>query len=590
MSKNNIKIGNCSGFYGDKLSAAKELVEGGPLDVLTGDYLAELTMAILYNQKLQRGEDKGYVGTFLKQLKEVAKTCKEKNIKIISNAGGLNPESMAKEVVSILAEINVDAKVAYIDGDNLIDELEKLQTQGESFENIDQKIPLFESGYKVLTANTYLGCWGIKEALDLGADIVICPRVTDASLTMGAAAWKFNWQRDDYDELAGSLAAGHIIECGAQATGGNYSFFEEVPTFKNIGYPIAEIEKDGSFTITKHPDTGGLVSIGTVTAQLLYEIAAPEYLNPNVIAHFNTLKMKQISDDKVRVTGCKGSAPPSTHKVCINLAGGYRNGMELILTGMDIEKKAKTFSDALFDTLGGKEQFDDVAIELYRQEKENPQSNEESMASLRINVTSKDPNKVGRIFTAKVIELGLANYPGFYSKSAPGSGAPFIIYWPALINSKHVKETLHINEKVVSITPTNQLGLDNVSYQVEQPKITQLVSEDYKEIHFGRIYGTRSGDKGGCANLGVWAKTDKAYEFLYHFLTVDRLKQLLPDMAQFPIDRHEFANIKSLNFYVHGILQDGVSSSTRMDAQAKSLGEYLRAKLIEAPIEIIENR
>ncbi len=586
MSKN-IRIGNCSGFYGDKLSAAKEMVEGGPIDVLTGDYLAELTMAILYNQKLQRGEDKGYVGTFFKQLKEVATTCKEKNIKIISNAGGLNPESMAKEVVSILAEIDVDAKVAYIDGDNLIDELDQLQTQGETFENIDRKIPLSESGCKVLTANTYLGCWGIKEALDLGADIVICPRVTDASLTMGAAAWKFNWQRDDYDALAGSLAAGHIIECGAQATGGNYSFFEEVPTFKDIGYPIAQIEKDGSFTITKHPDTGGLVSIGTVTAQLLYEIAAPEYLNPDVIAHFDTLKIKQVSDDKVQVTGCKGSSPPSTHKVCINLAGGYRNGMELILTGLDIERKAKTFSDALFDTLGGKEQFDDVAIELYRQEKKNPQSNEEAMASLRINVTSQDPSKVGRIFTAKVVELGLANYPGFFSKSAPGSGAPFILYWPALINSKHIKETLHMDEKTVPITPTNQLGLDNVSCQTKQPIIPQLVSKDYQQIHFGRIYGTRSGDKGGCANLGVWAKTDKAYEFLYHFLTVDRLKQLLPDMAQFPIDRYELANIKSLNFYVHGILQDGVSSSTRMDAQAKSLGEYLRAKLIDAPVEII---
>tara|TARA_B100000315_G_scaffold260186_1_gene319848 strand:- start:2145 stop:3905 length:1761 start_codon:yes stop_codon:yes gene_type:complete len=583
----NIRIGNCSGFYGDKLSAAKEMVEGGPIDVLTGDYLAELTMAILYNQKLQRGEDKGYVGTFFKQLKEVATTCKEKNIKIISNAGGLNPESMAKEVVSILAEIDVDAKVAYIDGDNLIDELDQLQTQGETFENIDRKIPLSESGCKVLTANTYLGCWGIKEALDLGADIVICPRVTDASLTMGAAAWKFNWQRDDYDALAGSLAAGHIIECGAQATGGNYSFFEEVPTFKDIGYPIAQIEKDGSFTITKHPDTGGLVSIGTVTAQLLYEIAAPEYLNPDVIAHFDTLKIKQVSDDKVQVTGCKGSSPPSTHKVCINLAGGYRNGMELILTGLDIERKAKTFSDALFDTLGGKEQFDDVAIELYRQEKKNPQSNEEAMASLRINVTSQDPSKVGRIFTAKVVELGLANYPGFFSKSAPGSGAPFILYWPALINSKHIKETLHMDEKTVPITPTNQLGLDNVSCQTKQPIIPQLVSKDYQQIHFGRIYGTRSGDKGGCANLGVWAKTDKAYEFLYHFLTVDRLKQLLPDMAQFPIDRYELANIKSLNFYVHGILQDGVSSSTRMDAQAKSLGEYLRAKLIDAPVEII---
>ena len=588
MAEEMIKIANCSGYYGDKLSAAKEMVEGGPIDVLTGDYLAELTMAILYSQKLQRGEDKGYVGTFLKQLKEVAKMCKDKNIKIISNAGGLNPKSMAKEVDTILAELAVDANVAYIQGDDLIKDLEQLQTEGETFENMDRKIPLAESGCKVLSANTYLGCWGIKEALDLGADIVICPRVTDASVTMGAAAWKFNWQRDDYDALAGSLAAGHIIECGAQTTGGNYSFFEEVPTFRNIGYPIAEIEEDGSFTITKHPDTGGLVSIGTVTAQLLYEIAAPEYLNPDVIAHFDTLKIRQVSDDRVRITGCKGSSPPSTHKVCINLAGGYRNGMELILTGLDIEEKAKILSEALFDLLGGKEQFDDVSIELHRQEKENPQSNEEAMASLRINVTSKDPNKVGRIFTAKIVELGLANYPGFFGKTIPGSGAPFIHYWPALIQSKHVKETLHMGEKTMPITPTNQLGLDKVSYQTEKPTIPQLVSKDYKQIHFGRIYGTRSGDKGGCANLGVWAKTDRAFEFLYHFLTVDRLKQLLPDMAQFPIDRYELANIKSLNFYIHGILQDGVSSSTRMDAQAKSLGEYLRAKLIDAPVEIIE--
>jgi hypothetical protein len=262
--------------------------------------------------------------------------------------------------------------------------------------------------------------------------------------------------------------------------------------------------------------------------------------------------------------------------------------MELILTGLDIEEKAKIFTQALFDLLGGKEQFDDVSIELHRQEKENPQSNEEAMASLRVNVTSKDPKKVGRIFTAKVVELGLANYPGFFGKSVPGSGAPFILYWPALIQSKHVKETLHIGEKTVQISPTNQLGLDKISCQTEQPTIPQLMSKDYRQIHFGRIYGTRSGDKGGCANLGVWAKTDRAFAFLYHFLTVDRLKQLLPDMANFPIDRYELANIKSLNFYIHGILQDGVSSNTRMDAQAKSLGEYLRAKLIDVPVEIIE--
>ena len=294
MSKSLIRIANCSGYYGDKLSAAKELVEGGPIDVLTGDYLAELTMGILYGQMLQRGQDKGYVATFLKQLREIAKTCHDKKIKIVVNAGGLNPESMSQEVQNILNEMNIASNVAYIEGDNIVNDLEDLQEQGQEFINIDRQIPLKDSGHKVLTANTYLGAWGIKEALDQGADIVICPRVTDASVVIGPAAWKFNWQRDDYDQLAGALAAGHIIECGAQATGGNYAFFQEVESFKNIGYPIAEIHDDGSSVITKHEGTGGLVSVGTVTAQLLYEIGSTEYLNPDVTAHFNTLKMEQV--------------------------------------------------------------------------------------------------------------------------------------------------------------------------------------------------------------------------------------------------------------------------------------------------------
>ena len=282
MNNNIIRIANCSGYYGDKLSAAKELVDGGPIDVLTGDYLAELTMGILYSQILQRGRDKGYVATFLKQLKEIAQTCQDKNIKIVVNAGGLNPKSMSDEVESILDDMNLSSRVAYIDGDDLSKDLQALQEEGEQFNNIDREIPLKDSGYQVLTANTYLGAWGIKEALDQNADIVICPRVTDASVVIGPAAWKFNWQREDYNQLAGALAAGHIIECGAQATGGNYAFFQEVKSFKNIGYPIAEIHEDGSSVITKHQNTGGMVSVGTVTAQLLYEISSTEYLNPDV--------------------------------------------------------------------------------------------------------------------------------------------------------------------------------------------------------------------------------------------------------------------------------------------------------------------
>ena len=588
MENDFIKIANCSGFYGDKLSAAKELVDGGPIDVLTGDYLAELTMTILYSQKLQRGEDKGYVGTFLKQIKEIAKTCNEKNIKIVTNAGGLNPKSMASEIEKILIDQSIEMKVAYIDGDDLLPKMDSLMDEGEKFMNIDKNISLKDSGYNPLTSNIYLGAWGIKEALDHGADIVVCPRVTDAAVVIGPAAWKFNWKRNDYDALAGALAAGHIIECGCQATGGNYSFFKEVPSFDNVGYPIAEIFEDGSFNITKHPNTGGLVSKGTVTAQLLYEISSPAYINPDVISHFDTLKIEEIAKDKVHISGCRGSSPPKDHKVCINLAGGFRNGMEIILTGIDIEDKAKVFTDALFNSVGGQDQFEEVSIQLHRTDKENPITNEEAMASLVISVKSSNPDLVGRLFSAKIIELALANIPGFFAQSGPKSSGPVIVYWPALIDSKHVKEKVHIDGKEIEVLPTSQLDFEEIYYQREPFKIEEINVTDQLEIFFGDLFGTRSGDKGGCANLGVWAKNKNTYSFLYNFLTVERIKELMPDLNKYKIERFELPNIYSLNFYIHDILQDGVSSNNRKDSQAKSLGEYLRAKKILAPKEIVE--
>ena len=587
MIKNHLKIANCSGYYGDKLSAAKELVDGGPIDVLTGDYLAELTMAILYNQKIQRGEDKGYVGTFLKQIKEVAGSCKEKNIKIISNAGGLNPKSMAKEIEKILEDQSLDMKVAYIDGDDLLPKISDLTKLGEDFTNIDKNIALNESGLMPITANAYLGAWGIKEALDLGADIVICPRVTDAAVVIGPAAWKFQWKRNNYDALAGALAAGHIIECGCQATGGNYSFFKEVSNFDNIGYPIAEIFEDGSFNITKHPHTGGLVSTGTVTAQLLYEISSPAYVNPDVVAHFDTLKIEEVEKDKVFISGCRGSSPPLKHKVCINLAGSFRNGMEIILTGLDIEEKAKVFTDALFNSVGGKSQFDEVTIQLHRTDKDDPNTNEEAMASLLVSVKSKDPNLVGRLFSAKIIELALSNIPGFFAQGGVKSSGPVINYWPALVDSKFIKEKVNIDDKQIEVLPTSQLEFEESYYQKEPIKIEKIDIKNEKEIYFGDIYGTRSGDKGGCANLGIWAKNDQTFSFLYNFLTVEQLKKLLPDLKDFKIERYELSNIYSLNFYIHEILQDGVSSNNRKDSQAKSLGEYLRAKKIKVPEAII---
>ena len=582
-----IKIANCSGFYGDKLSAAKDMVDGGPIDVLTGDYLAELTMTILYNQKLKRGEDHGYVGTFLKQFKDVAEKCQQEGIKIVTNAGGLNPKGMASMIEDIVSELNLELKVAYIDGDDLMPELSNLNESGEEIKNIDTNVPLFDYDKKAVTANAYFGAWGIKEALDSGADVVICPRVTDAAVVIGPAAWKFNWQRNDYDKLAGALAAGHLIECGAQVTGGNYSFFREVPSFSNVGYPIAEIEEDGNFTITKHPNTGGLVSVGTVTAQLLYEISSPAYINPDVIANFDTLKIEQESNDRVYVSGCKGSSPPDKHKVCINLAGGFRNGIELLLTGLDIEEKADLITDSIFENVGGREQFDKVDVQLHRTDKINPNSNEEAQAFLRIDVMSKDADKVGRLFNAKIVELALANFPGWTGRSGVVPSGPFIEYWPALVDSKFVKEQVHFQGETKEVVPTSQLDYEEILYQKEpysNPEVDKTILE---EVPFGNLYGTRSGDKGGCANVGVWAKNKDSYAFLYDFLTVDKFKELLPDLSNFEIERYELPNILSLNFYVRGILQDGVSSSTRMDPQAKSLGEYLRAKIIQAPKQLL---
>jgi hypothetical protein len=581
-----IKIANCSGFYGDKISAAKEMVEGGPIDVLTGDYLAELTMAILYGQKMSRNT--GYVGTFLKQVQQVLKPCIEKNIKIVSNAGGLNPAAMAESVKEIAKELELDIKVAYLDGDDLAPRMAELQANGETFANMDTGQALADTKNTLLTSNAYLGAWGIKEALDQGADVVICPRVTDAAVVIGPATWKFNWQRDDYDALAGALAAGHVIECGQQATGGNYAFFQEVPSFDNPGYPIAEIEANGNFTVTKHPGTAGLVSVGTVKSQLLYEIGDPAYKNPDVIGHFDTLKIEQVGDDRVYVSGCKGSCPPPTHKVCVNTLGGYRNGFEVLLTGLDIEEKAKVLTDTFFKNVGGKEQFDDVSIELIRSDKENPQTNEEAFARLRMVAKSRNKDLVGRLFSAKMIEIALANIPGLGVINPIGNGDTFLAYWPTLVDSQYITERVHLDDQVTEVKPTSQLDLEPVNHQVVAAEVPACPEdEDRVTIPFGRLFGTRSGDKGGCANVGVWATSPEAYGFLHEYLTVERLKQLMPDIADLEVERFDLANIHSLNFFIKGILGEGVSSSVRMDPQAKTMGEYLRAKVIEVPVSLV---
>jgi hypothetical protein len=451
-----VRIANCSGFYGDRFSAAREML-AGPIDVLTGDYLAELTMLILWKAR-RKDPGLGYATTFLRQMEEVLGTCLERGVKVVANAGGLNPAGLAAQITELAGRLGLPARVAHITGDDLAPALGDLRAAGHEFTNLDTGLPLAKADLPVVTANAYLGGWGITAALQAGADVVICPRVTDASLVVGPAAWWHGWRRDDWDALAGAVAAGHVIECGPQATGGNYSFLDEITERRYPGFPIAEVAADGSSVITKHPGTGGIVSVGTVTAQLLYEIGDPAYLNPDVVAHFDTLRLEQAGPDRVALTGTKGSPPPDTLKVALNMLGGYRSTMTMVLTGLDIEEKASHATSLLFGLLGDAGQPEEVDVRLLRFDRPDAPSNELATAHLRITVKDKDERKAGRAFSDAVTELGLGGYAGFHTTTPPVSASAYGVYWPALIPASAVTQTVHLPDGTARIVPHTAAG------------------------------------------------------------------------------------------------------------------------------------
>ena len=321
-------------------------------------------MLILFKAR-QRDPSLGYATTFYRQMEEVLGPCLDRGIKVVANAGGLNPAALADRLRTLAAELGIVVAVAHVEGDDILGRLPGLRARGCPLAHLDTGAPLDPSSDPV-SANAYLGGFGIAEALAGGADVVVTGRVTDASLVVGPAAWHFGWQRYDWDRLAGAVVVGHVLECGAQVTGGNYSFFGEVPGLEHPGFPIAEMEADGSAVITKHPGTGGLVSVGTVTAQLLYEIGGPLYANADVVADFSTIHLEQQGPDRVRLSGVRGGPAPEELKVSINLLGGWRNTMTFVLTGLDIEAKADLVQRTLWESLGGVGSFADHDVRLIR--------------------------------------------------------------------------------------------------------------------------------------------------------------------------------------------------------------------------------
>jgi hypothetical protein len=607
MADEVLRIGNGSGFYGDRAGAMQELVEGGPLDVLTGDYLAELTMLILWRGR-QRAPETGYARSFLRQARDLLAPCVDRGIRIVVNAGGLAPAALAAALRELAAELRVDARIAHLEGDDLLPRLQDLAAAGHPLTNLATGEALADLPVPPLTANAYLGGFGIARALDAGADVVVTGRVTDASLVVGPGIWRFGWRRDDWDALAGAVVAGHVIECGAQATGGNYAFFQEVPDLEHVGFPIAELARDGSSVITKHAGTGGLVGVGTVTAQLLYELGGPRYLNPDVTARFDTIRLTEDGPDRVRIDGVGGEPPPPELKVAVTTLGGFRNRATFVLTGLDIEAKADLVRRQLTTSIG-LDGIDEVDWRLVRSDHLDADDNAAATATLTLTVKHRAPEPIGRrAFADACVAIGLASYPGFTMTAPPADAEPFGRYWPALVGAREVDEVVVLpdgsRDRLPSSGATFGVPLDErdeVAAPASStpppatvpkagmapppaPGTAMATAPGTALAPLGRWVGARSGDKGGDANVGLWVRDPRHLDWLEAVTgTPTAIRSLLPEAAELPVSVHRFPNLLAVNVLVHGLLGDGVASATRPDPQAKGLGEYLRSRRVPPP-------
>lgn len=580
-----LRVANCSGFYGDRLSAMREVLDGGPVDVVTGDYLAELTMLILGRQRL-KDPSAGWAGSFVAQLEDCLGAALERGVRIVSNAGGLNPDGLAAAVRELAERLGLDVRVATVSGDDLLPRLGELDVR------LGVEPPGVAPAEGALTANAYLGCWGIVRALESGADVVVTGRVTDASLVIGPAAWHHGWSPDNLDALAGATVAGHVLECGTQATGGNFSFFAELldadpAALDHIGFPLAEIAADGSSVITKHPGTGGVVTVATVTEQLLYECTGSRYGGPDVVTRFDTLHVAQQGPDRVAVSGARGLAPSGWLKVATNRLGGYRNSMTLPLTGLDVERKAELLRRQLTPALEG---VGEVRVALARTDSPGAAVQEEASALLHVTVKDPDRDRVGKAFTVPVIELGLASIPGFHATSAPPASSPYGVYAAAWVAAADVPQQVALPDGTVEQVPSAQhrpqpdAGTGGAPPADDASGLPQGAT---RRVPLGTVAGARSGDKGGSATLGVYARSDDGYRWLAAFLTADRLRALLPEAAGLPVTRELLPGLRALLFQLPGLLGEGVAAGTRFDPQAKSVGEWLRSRLVDVPLSLL---
>ena len=568
---NTLLVGNCSGFYGDRFSAMHQMLEGSvdgrALNVLTGDYLAELTMLILGKDTL-KDSSLGYARTFLRQLEESLGLALERGVTIVSNAGGLNPAGLAARVREVAKGLGLAPVVAHVEGDDL------------------RGAGLFEGAF---TANAYLGGFGIAGAIRGGADVVVAGRVTDASLVVGPAVAHFGWSPTAYDELAGAVVAGHVLECGTQATGGNFSGFRSLidagmDPLLPLGFPVAELAADGSSVITKHDRTGGAVTVDTVTAQLVYEIQSTRYLNPDVTTHLDSIRLQQDGTDRVAITGVRGEAPPERLKVCVNELGGWRNTVEFVLTGLDVDAKADWIREQLTPSLTAQT----VTWSQLSAPMSDAETEEGASVLLRCTVLDPQPEPVGREFTGPAVELALASYPGYTLTGPPAQPTPYGVYRAEYVDRSAVTHTVvHgdgrrevVAEPAEFAVADHDLGRRPSPYPAPPDSLN-------RRMPVGTFVHARSGDKGGDANLGLWVTHDSPPEqydarvtWLAKVMSPRKVRELIPEAKELEVDVYVLANLGAVNVIIRGLLGQGVAASTRFDPQAKGLGEWVRSRIV----------
>jgi hypothetical protein len=594
MPADRIVIANCGGFWGDDPTAARRQVDGGPVDYLVMDYLAEVTMAILQKQR-QRKPEMGYATDFLAQLRDVLPACVERGIKVISNAGGVNPLACKAAVEKLAAELGIaeQVRVGVVLGDDIYDRLDDLIAGGETLANMDTGRPLTDERANVLSANVYLGAAPVVKALEMGANVVITGRVTDTGVTLAPMIYEFGWAADDWNRLAAGIVAGHIIECGTQCTGGNFTDWQKVKSHSNLGFPLVEALPDGTFTVTKHPGTGGLVTVHSISEQLLYEMGTPQYLAPDCIARFDSIQLTQDGPDRVKVSGIVGEPPPEKLKVSVSVAHGYRAFGRLVVTGPDSLAKAEKVAQLVWESAGGTDLYEDTATQFLAWNATHPPltDSEPSEIMVQLAVRDADEKKINSRFGVQVVPRVLGSVPGITVLADQGRprASEVVGYWPALIDRASVPMQVVVGDDEGDV-PHRDLASAAPAGPAFTPGSPPVPSGNGAEangngqtvkVPLGRLCLARSGDKGDTCNVGVIARSPAIYGWMRDNLTEDFVKQRFAGICKGGVERHEVPNLLACNFLLHESLGGGGTMSLLLDAQGKTYAQYLLATEVE---------